>query len=226
MRQYENAAHNLQKACDLDPDSPRYHYFYGRALFELGKNAAAGGQFARVLSLQPDHYRALTYLGGLSEKRGNRAGAFALYKKALLAGPDRAAEAYNNMAILLLDAPRTVPLALAFAHTAHAIGDEKMANATSSTLSEALIKADYPALALRPARLAARVNPRDAKQLLHLGLAEASTGNKERAMAALNKALEMTDEEERREKIEHLIDALREENEAPASGTKPAPETK
>lgn len=197
QRDLEAACQSFLKACELRPDSGPFRQDCGRMLLATGKKAEAREQFLRAAELLPRPYAPYTSLGMMAQEEGDNAKAREYYVKAIEAAPDRSIIAANNMAELLLSENKDIPLALAFAYSAHvrAFGTPLEAPA-ADTLANALIRAGYPASAVGLARMAARIRPDSPERHYRRGLAEAAAGNLEEALRAFDKAAELDPDSE------------------------------
>jgi tetratricopeptide (TPR) repeat protein len=199
------AAASLKRACELAPEVGEYHYYHGRALAGSGQEEEAAAELTRAAELMGDPHLAWTDLGMLAEKRGDAEDAMRFYRKAVEANPARAVVAYNNLASHLLSTNRTIPLALALAHTAQALSSTSHQGATSDTYAEALVRAGFAGAAVRPARLAAAAHPESAAIQIRLGLAEAAAGNRERAISILERAEQLATTEQMQARATELL---------------------
>jgi Tfp pilus assembly protein PilF len=80
----------LEEALKDFPDSPRLWFALGLAHFKQAKDNDAARAFGRAAALDPKFAPAYAYLGLLSTRKGDAAGAVALYEKALGADPQLA----------------------------------------------------------------------------------------------------------------------------------------
>lgn len=186
----EEALQNFQIACEIQPDAGEYRYQFGQALLAAGRLEEAARQFSRAAETMEDPARAYTRLGAIANAEGRTEEAIGRYSKALTISPARAIVASNDLAAILLQKGRNLPLALALAYAAYLrSGDGQLASHTADTLAEALIRTGNAGRALRLARFAARNAPRDPERCLRLGIAEAAAGNRDSAALALEKTV-------------------------------------
>ncbi len=95
------AAIRLEEALKDFPNSPRLWFALGLAHFKHDKDEESARAFGRAALLDPKFAPAYAYLGMLSTKKGDAAGAVALYEKALGADP-RLAVLHHLLAEALL----------------------------------------------------------------------------------------------------------------------------
>lgn len=77
-----------EAASTLDPDEPRWFYYRGHVLRELGRAGEARAALERVLSLAPDSVAARVWAGEVELSEGREADAEARFRAALDADPD------------------------------------------------------------------------------------------------------------------------------------------
>ena len=77
----------LQEALKEFPDSPRLWFALGLAHFKQGRDDDAARAFGRAAAFDPKFAPAYAYLGLLGVRKGNIAGAVALYERALRTDP-------------------------------------------------------------------------------------------------------------------------------------------
>ena len=77
----------LEEALKDFPNSPRLWFALGLAHFKQDKDEASARAFGRAAALDPKFAPAYAYLGMLSAKKGDAAGAVALYESALRVDP-------------------------------------------------------------------------------------------------------------------------------------------
>lgn len=208
---YPRALAHLKKACELAPQSGRFRYQYGRALAAAGQKEQAAEQLRKAIHLTANPYRAYTTLGMIHHERGEIAEAIQCYERATAANPGKAAEAYNNLAHIYLKQQDDPTPAVAFAHTARAVSPPETRGKMCDTLVSSLLRAGHGALAVRPARLAAHLDPDDPARRLRLGAVEAAAGNRAEAIQALKGVPILTDDPRLRKEAANLLTALREQ---------------
>ena len=76
-RDFVHAIADLTRACELDPNEPRYFYERAQAYAQNEQLALAGDDLDRVLTLKPDHVPALVWRGERRVHEHNEAGALA-----------------------------------------------------------------------------------------------------------------------------------------------------
>ncbi len=216
------AEQSLRRACELRPESGVYCQAHALALLAIGNAEEAREQLLKAAALLPRPYEPYTHLGVLAQSAGDAEEARDYYAKAIAAAPERALIAANNMAELLLSADMDIPLALAFAYSAHlrALGTPLEAPA-ADTLTKALMKAGYPAGAVGLARVAATVLPENSGRQYRLGLAEAAAGNVDEAAAALDRAADLARDADLADMARGLAETLRARAEGDEPGLAP-----
>jgi len=85
--QVQRARELLERALELDPRSPDAHSDLGNVCLMLGQDAKAERSYAAALALSAHHAPALTNLGVLRARRGERAAALDCFRRALHADP-------------------------------------------------------------------------------------------------------------------------------------------
>jgi tetratricopeptide (TPR) repeat protein len=208
---YPRALEHLKKASKLAPQSGRFRYQYGRALAAAGHKERAAEQIQKAVHLMANPYRAYTTLGMIHHERNEIDEAMECYERAIAANPDKAAEAYNNLAHIYLKQQNDPTPAVAFAHTAQAVSPPETRGKMYDTLVSSLLRSGHGALAVRPARMAARLGPDDPGRQLRLGVVEAAAGNRKGAIQALKRVPVLTDESRLREEAAKLLTALRDQ---------------
>ena len=65
---FKSAVGAFEKAVALNPDLPRAHSFYGRALLSSGDSAGAARQFLKALEQNPNDFDANLQMGGIRQR--------------------------------------------------------------------------------------------------------------------------------------------------------------
>ena len=84
-----------QHSLDLTERNYHVHYNLGVTLNREGRDEEARAQYAEVLKIRPDHYKALSEMGVILSRQGKYSQAIAYYKEALRIKPDHADTHYN-----------------------------------------------------------------------------------------------------------------------------------
>jgi tetratricopeptide (TPR) repeat protein len=218
LKNLDAALEALAKACELRPSSGAYHLEYALTLIGAGRDEQAREELLKAAELIPRPASPYTHLGVLAQRAGDHKMAREYYVKAVQVAPERATIAANNLAELLLTQEEDIPLALAFAYSAHvrSLGTP-LGPAAADTLAKALIKANYPSSAVGLARIAAEVQPASPDRQYRLGVAEAAAGNVEQAIAALNRVSELDPDSEAAAMARDLAEILKQQDEGAAT---------
>jgi len=84
-----------QHSLDLTEKNYHVHYNLGVTLTGEGRNEEAKAQYAEVLKIRPDYYKALSAMGVILSRQRKYSEAIAYYKEALRIKPDHADTHYN-----------------------------------------------------------------------------------------------------------------------------------
>lgn len=112
----EEALAYLRKAVQTAPRSARYHLALGIELNRLGLASEAAKAASEAVALHPREYQLWLTLGDILAAQGGRNEAVDAYRKALDLEP-RDPVVANNLAFVLLELDRELPLALELART-------------------------------------------------------------------------------------------------------------
>jgi 2-polyprenyl-3-methyl-5-hydroxy-6-metoxy-1,4-benzoquinol methylase len=165
-RRFDEAASCFQAMVGIRPDMALAHHGLGTALVALGRFDEAAAAFERALAAKaaapgapgPDEALTALNLGYLYEQLGRPEQAIDRYRRALAANPDFA-EAYNNLAALLLAQGRRAEASAAFARSLalapELIADFEAVKDILFRIHPALAEAARRADAAWPERLAA-----------------------------------------------------------------------
>jgi tetratricopeptide (TPR) repeat protein len=164
------------------------HELLGRILVAQGRHGEALAQFDQLArQSESSTASANTMIGLLYEQRGDLGAARSAYERALAANP-RAAVAANNLAWIHTQSGGDLREALRLAQVA----DEEMRRPESAdTLGWVYHQLGLTTQALAAFESARRRAPDNATYHYHAGLAYAKAGDRARARAALQKALEL-----------------------------------
>jgi len=208
--QTRQAIESYEKACELAPKSGEIRYAYAEALIKAGRKQAAASQLEMAARQMANPRAAFTRLGMMAQKQGDTEVAMDYYSRAVGSDPQRAVVASNNLATLLLREGKNKAMALALAYLARAnTSSSSTAKHAVDTLAQALLETGNASSALVPARRAAEAKPKDPARQLRLGMAELASGNHTKAEGALQRAIELADEKEVKQRAQKLLQALR-----------------
>lgn len=229
MGNYGQALAEIKQARTEAAKIGDFKLVHGIILLELGKIDEARPMLLEAVPLLRDPSMALTYLGLISQRQGKAEEAKWYYEQAVAANPTQAVIAETSLSRIYCEDAKTLPLATAYGFAAYqnSRGSPFHAQAADA-LTIALMRAGFPQQALAPARVAATIKPENNKRFQRLGLAEASWGNKDRALAALQKALELAPGSEDAKVTQDLMESLKAapepKPEAPANQPPQAPQ--
>jgi tetratricopeptide (TPR) repeat protein len=177
-----------RNAIERDPNNLDAYVRLGRTYLAAGQIEQATSQFQTLAAKQPDSVGANTVVGLLLEMQHKTAEARAAYEHVLQIDP-RAAVASNNLAWILAEQGGDLNLALQYAQAAKAkLPSQPEVNDTLGWIYQ---KKGLSGLAVPPLEDAVAKEPKNAGYLYHLGAAYAGTGDKTKARAALDKALNL-----------------------------------
>jgi tetratricopeptide (TPR) repeat protein len=145
-------------------------------------------EFDRLAERQSNPAGALTMSGVIAQAQGDAPGARARYERAVAADPG-AAVAANNLAWIYAESDERLDQALRLAQAAAEAlpGSPEVLD----TLGWAYYRNNLPAMAVPPLIRCLEREPAKAVCHYHLGLAYASTGDADRAVEALERALDL-----------------------------------
>ena len=203
QKKNEEAIAAFNKAQELAPDNPQPYIVTARLMASLGKTDQAVGELSRLLDKQPESLPANMGLATLYEIQGKHQEAKDKYKKVLTLDPNSAA-ANNNLAwIIASEKDGDLGEALRLAMLAkQAMPDEPH---IADTLGFVHLKRQSYPLAIAQFQLALDNRPDDPVITMHLAQAQYGKGDKEQAIATLQKALATKDEFKERGEAEGLL---------------------
>ena len=216
---YDVARASLERALDIDPDSPIARFNLGEVMRRQGQYAAAFEQYRRTLATDPSYAKAHLGLGLVNRRQGRP--ALESFRRALQSDP-LLAEAHLGLGRETLERQRPAEAAGHFLQalrvdpdSAEAHLDLGLAQARQGLQEEAL-EAFRQAAALDPAspeahynlgvalarmgrtrealqafRQAVRLKPEDAEAHANLGMAYSQLGRLEDAVAAFRQAVRL-----------------------------------
>lgn len=184
----EKAESHAREALAVDPANAEANELLGRIYIAQGRNSEAVAQFERLARTSPAGVvSANTMIGMLHEERGDVGAARAAYERALAANP-RAAVAANNLAWIHTQFGGDLKEALRLAQLAN---EEMRRPESEHTLGWVYHQLGLTSQALAAFESARRRAPTNATYHYHAGLAYAKAGDRDRAGAALQKALSL-----------------------------------
>ncbi|MBW2288415.1 MAG: tetratricopeptide repeat protein [Deltaproteobacteria bacterium] len=206
----ESAEADFKKAIDLEPDILSAYESLARFYASTGRLAEAIETYESAVAVRPKAAQLYHLLGVLYELAGDKQKAIKNYELAIRYQPNLG-EAKNNLAYLFADAGENLDRALDLAQEAKALMPDS-ANA-ADTLGWVLYKRGVPGAAISYLKEAEVGSGPDDPGInvirYHLALAYENNGDKEAALAALERALTSLDSQ---------LEAARE-----AGGTPPEP---
>jgi tetratricopeptide (TPR) repeat protein len=189
-KDYEQSEAAFKKAIDLHPDLVAPYLNLATLYLANKKTTEAIALYEQILEKQPKFLQVYMALGNIYEAEGNKTKARKMYEKALEIDPNFGPAA-NNLAWMLLEQGEDPDRAFDLAKTAKAQLPD--APGVADTLGLALIIKGLYTSAISELRDAATKMPQNPTVVYHLGLAYWKSGDKDRAMEALRKALSVKD---------------------------------
>jgi tetratricopeptide (TPR) repeat protein/TolB-like protein len=190
--QMDAALEQARRAVELRPRYAPNHSALGWVQFSAGRFRDAAAAYRTATQLQPDNAWAYQMLGTSLQLAGDAQAAVEPYKEAIRLAPD--ARAWANLGYVYFATNRLDEATRAYAEAARlepasgtirrSVGDVR---AKAGDASGA--RADWTA-AMALSRDALRVNPKDARQLRNVAICLAKLGQRDDALAALQKASE------------------------------------
>ncbi|MBE3064896.1 MAG: tetratricopeptide repeat protein [Spirochaetes bacterium] len=179
----------LLRLIDVDPSSVDAYGMLGRYYLAQGRLAEARVRFEDLVRREPGSVPALTMLGSMLQTEGKTAEARRRYEQALAIDP-RAAVASNNLAGILADSGGNLDVALQLAQTAR----EQLSESAEvdDTLGRIYLKKGLLPQAVGALEQAVAADSSNPKYVYHLGLAYAGQSQKQKARAALERALKLS----------------------------------
>lgn len=178
----------LQQAITSDSNNLEAYGLLGQLYTTDQRLAEATTQFEKLAEKQPKLVAAHTVVGMLLDMQNKTSDARAKYERALEIDP-RAAVAANNLAWIYAETGGNLDMALQLAQTAKSqLPDKPEVN---DTLGWIYHKKGLCSLAVGPLLQSIEKDPKNAIYHYHLGMAYAGNGEKDKARAALERALSL-----------------------------------
>jgi tetratricopeptide (TPR) repeat protein len=193
LKQPERAADYWRQAAGLNPRDAQIQIHLARSLLDAGKADEARGVYAQALALAPDSADIHLAAGAAFVELAEIELAFEVLSEAATLAP-RSAQAQAAFGDVAARSNNYETAQTAFLRAAELTsGDER---ATYLRLAgEALWAMGRTAAAIALWQRAAAANPQDARLLSHLGIGLGKLGQPAEALAALEKALELSPHE-------------------------------
>lgn len=180
------AIQSVRDGLRVEPGNIRVSMQLGEYLARSGNSDAAMNEYTKILRSKPDYVAALFAQGALLESGGKKKEAVAKYQQ-LLQKSDNYVPALNNLAYLYADGygPRSEALRLAMAALKQEPGNAGIAD----TYGYALLMNGRKEEARKVLEKVTSALPNNPSIRFHLALAYNETGDRQKAVAALNEAL-------------------------------------
>ena len=205
------AIESLEKATHIAADLPQAHFSLAFTYQSIGRSEEAAQGYRRCIELDPRHAGARHQLGNLLAQQGQLKQALQQYRRALETEPDRL-EIVFYLGDILFQLGRYAEAAEAL-ERAHQLRPEHLG--TVSRLALLLATSPHPEhrdgrRALRLARRVCQATQYRSSQALDLlACAQAEVGQFEEARAGVRRALQLAEQDDRREWIEEFQRHLR-----------------
>ena len=181
----------FKRAIELDPDSADASRMLAEFYARTGRTQQAIETYEQALAVRPDQPQLHHLLGVLYEFGGQTDRAIEHYEEAIRYAPNQA-ESKNNLAYLFAESGENLDRALDLAQEAKALMPDDPN--TSDTLGWVLYRRGVPTAAIGYLKEAEAGMGNQSANLglvrYHLALAYEATGDKERALQAVDRALE------------------------------------
>lgn len=201
--QYAAALVPLRRAVRMPPARGEEHRDLGVALAALGRTHEARGEYRRALALDPVDASAWVDLANLERRAGRSDSALAAYRSAERSDSSHAG-AYRGQIALLESRP--AEKADVYRRWTRAVPDDTEVRLEAVRQFDDLGRRD---IALEIARDGVRHNRRSADARMILGMALEASGETRQAMRELRLAAALHRGRAGRERVQHLMNALR-----------------
>jgi predicted O-linked N-acetylglucosamine transferase (SPINDLY family) len=175
----------LQKAIDIQPNSPQAHFNLAITLQAQGKMVEAIASFTRATQLKPDYAEAHNNLAIALERTGQLDAAIASYRRAIAANPNYA-DAYYNLGIPLHKQGQISEAITAYQQAICLNPNHVVAH---SNLGNALAESGQVDPAIAAYQQAILLDPRYAEAHYNLGIALHRAGRLDEAITAQQQAI-------------------------------------
>jgi tetratricopeptide (TPR) repeat protein len=180
------AEQTLRRVIDESPDYLPAYEVLANLYFRQKNLDAALKEYERLAEKRPDAVGPKTMVAMLHQSQGREQQAREVYQK-ILEIDSRAVVANNNLAYIYAEEGKDLDMALQMAQAAKAAApDDPDVN---DTLGWVYYKKDMAVQAVGPLLQSTRINPDKALYHYHLGLAYQKSGEREKARAALQRAI-------------------------------------
>ncbi len=187
-RQFDKTEKTLRSVLQIDPNNFSAYVLLGRTYVSQRRLDEALAEFDAAAAKQPTQVGVATMAAMLLQMQNKQDEAQKRYE-AIVATSQRAPVAANNLAWIYAERGGNLDIALQHAQAAKAqLPDVPEIN---DTLGWIYYKKDLPELAIPPLEQSASKDPKNALYQLHLGLAYAKAGQKDKARTALEAALKL-----------------------------------
>jgi tetratricopeptide (TPR) repeat protein len=192
LQQYDKALNDLNKAIELDPKNARAHYNLGNALGNQGKLDEAITCWRKAIDLAPKFALAHRNLGAALFHQGKLDEAIAANRKAMELDP-KDAEAHMNLGVILQRKGLLNEAVAAYKEAIRIKPDHPDGYNSAAWLlaTAADSKLRNPAEAVKLARRAVELAPKDGSHWNTLGVAHYRAGNWKDVLAALEKSMDL-----------------------------------
>lgn len=186
-RQFDQALRSFDKARELDPANPEPYIQSARLLAGLGKTGETEQQYNQLLTQNPDSIPGLMGIASIYEQTGRLAEAKEKYQRVLQLRPNIPAAANNLAWIIASEENGDLGEALRLAMAAkQALPSQPH---VADTLGWVHYKRNSFSLAITQFKQALENSPNDPNIRYHLALAQYANGEKQHAIAELEKVL-------------------------------------
>lgn len=184
----QRAEESARRAIQLDPAHMEAYHLLARLFIQQRRLDEAQREYERIAQQRPNDVSAHTMVALIYQAQNKQAEAKKAYEK-ILSIDGRAVVAANNLAYLHAEDGSNLDVALNLAQVAKAARPDHPD--VNDTLGWVYYKRDLPSLAIDPLEQSVKADSRNPVYQLHLGLAYWKAGDKGKARAALQRAMEL-----------------------------------